>query len=373
MISVSVFLLRRVGATVLAVTLSACNAGNNGVRVINASDSIYEVPARESGITVEPIAQANGRGPLILLGGGRISEALRKLITAYAGSAPRLCLIDSADDERAELYRLFDDFSGVRLTVLDLEAGDVARPDVIAALRSCTGYFFGGGAPQRLSTIMRPGGRDSFALIEIRRRFESDGALVAGASAGAMIAGPLTLCECGANSSVQAVMTGELFKAPGFDLLRQNVLIDAHFFERGLLGRHMFALARDRIPVGVGIDEDAAVLVPGDGGPWRVLNGGKVAIVRLPDGADIHDLSGFGYSVLYPGDRFDPVSGTIAVSSNRQPATAVFSATERADFTDESQSIRYEFLSIPETRRYVRDGTATVETILGRRVSVAPL
>ena len=363
----------RAGVIALCIILSACGTGKSKIGVIDASDSLYDVPVREDGIAVEPVAQEPGRGPLILHGGGTLSESIRKLIVSYAGQSPRLCVIDSADEQRTEIYRLFDEFAGLQLTMLDLEAGDVARPDVVAALRRCTGYFFGGGAPQRLSEIMRPGGRDSLALAEIRRRFERDGALVSGSSAGAMIVGPLTLCECGAKSSVVAVTEGELFKAPGFDLLGQNILIDAHFFKRGLLGRHMFALARDAIPVGVGIDEDAALFVPGNGGQWRVLNGGRVALVRLPRGATTDDLAGFGYSVLYPGDRFDPASGAVQVWSKRKPAAIDLAADDRDDFSDDTGAIGYEFTATPQTRRYVRDGAAKIETILDRQVSVAPL
>ena len=57
---------------------------------------------------------------------------------------------------------------------------------MVAALRDCTGFFFGGGAPQRLSETFRPRGHDTPALAAIRERFERHGAVVAGSSAGAM-------------------------------------------------------------------------------------------------------------------------------------------------------------------------------------------
>ena len=123
-----------------------------------------------------------------------------------------------------------------KLAILDLEPEDVGRPDVLAVLDKCTAYFFGGGDPKRLSTILRPAGKDSPALAAIRRQFEQDGTLVSGISAGAMIAGPITLCECRANSSVHAVRDGNLFKAPGFAFITAPVLIDAHFFAHGLHG-----------------------------------------------------------------------------------------------------------------------------------------
>ena len=75
------------------------------------------------------------------------------------------------------------------------------------------------------------------------------------------------------------MLEGHLFKAPGFEFLSAPVLIDAHFFARGLMGRHLFALARDKLPAGVGIDEDAAVLISSDQQTWRVI--GRRA--RRPD------------------------------------------------------------------------------------------
>jgi cyanophycinase len=360
-------------AVVLLTALSACGGGGGHVGVIKAGVPVYEVPVNDNGIAVEAVARAPGRGPIILHGGGTMSEAIRQLIVSYSGPAPSLCVIDSADEANTPIYRLFDDFAGVRLVMLDLEAADVARPEVISALRGCTGYFFGGGSPQRLSEIMRPGGRDSPALVEIRHRFERAGALVSGSSAGAMIASQLALCECGAKSSVIAVTEGRLFTAPGFDFIGRNLLIDAHFFRRGLLGRHMFALARHGIPVGVGIDEEGAVFVPGDGEDWRVLNGGRVAIIRPPDGATAAELSGFGYSVLFPGDRFDPVSGEVAVSAKRTPTSVELAASAADDVSDESGAIRYVFRDTPRTRRFIREGSARIETILDREVSVAPL
>lgn len=298
--------------------LAACAADKSAIRVIDASTTVYEVPAAAGGKAVEPIAQRSGRGPLVLHGGGRFSQDTAALIVALAGPDPHLCLIDTADDGRGQLYRLFDGFRDLQISVLSPQPGDAALPDVVAALRACTGFFFGGGAPQRLSLAFRPDGRDTPALAAIRERFERDGAVVAGSSAGAMIVGPVTLCECGAGSSVAAVTRGELFRAPGFDLLGAPILIDAHFLARGLLGRHMFALARDRLPVGIGIDEETTVLVPGDGSPWQVLAGRSVAIVRTPAEVRTDRLHRFGLTLVNPKDRFDPLSNEVVAAAKQR-------------------------------------------------------
>ncbi len=281
----------------------------NGFRII---------AARSTGIAVEPLPRILGRGELILHGGGRFGRGIGEAIVARAGSDARLCLIDTANIEGFSIERDFMPFAHVELAILDLKADDVARPEVLALLDKCTAYFFGGGDPKRLSTVLRPGGVDSPALAAIRQQFEQNGALIAGMSAGAMIAGPVTLCECKDNSSVQAVVNGSLFKAPGFEFISAPVLIDAHFFARGLMGRHLFALARDHLPAGVGIDEDAAILISSDQQTWRVIGRRGTALIYTPPDASMEKLEGFGLALLVPGDEFNPATGRIALRGKRQ-------------------------------------------------------
>lgn len=281
------------------------------------------IPARSAGITVEPLPHNTGRGELILHGGGMLTTDVADAVIAHAGPNPRLCLIETFAPGRGDLARYFRRYSGVTLTNLFLDEGNVGEPAVLAALENCTAHFFGGGDPKALSTLLRPGGVDTPALAVIRQRFEQDGVLIAGSSAGAMVVGPITLCECGENSSVHAVLEGKLFKAPGFDFLSQPVLVDAHFFARGLMGRHLFALARDRLPVGVGIDEDGAVLVSSNQETWRVLGQQRVALIFTPPEVSTSNLNGFGLALLAPGDEFDPATGRIVMDDEgRQPVSA---------------------------------------------------
>lgn len=285
-------------------------------------DGISLIAARASGIAVAPLPRSAGRGELILHGGGLLTEDVAEAIVAHAGPDPRLCLIETYEPGRGGLARFFRRYSGVALTELFLDDDTIAQPAVIAALEDCTAHFFSGGDPKRLSTILRPAGQDTEALAVIRRRFEQDGVLIAGSSAGAMIVGPITLCECAANSSVQAVLNGKLFKAPGFDFLSAPVLVDAHFFARGLMGRHLFALARDRLPAGVGIDEDGAVLVSGNQKTWRVIGQRRVALLFTPADVSPDRLADFGLALLAPGDEFDPAKGTVALAQGRQTIPA---------------------------------------------------
>jgi hypothetical protein len=80
----------------------------------------------------------------------------------------------------------------------------------------------------------------------------------------------------------------------------------------------LYALARNGIPVGVGIDEGTAVVVPGNGDLWEVVGRSAVALVRVRPGTATDDLSDVRLTVLAAGDRFDPVSGTVDVSPMRR-------------------------------------------------------
>jgi cyanophycinase len=306
--------------TAALIGLAACNSpGDDELRVIVSNGPVYEVPARDAP-PVRPVPQPKGHGTMILEGGGVYLEQASKLTVALAGPKPVLCLIDTAANGDGDPYLKFDGIGGFRMLTLNVPAANAQQARVIEALQSCTGYFFNGGNPLLLSSAFRPNAVDSPALRVIRERFSQEGAVVAGTSAGAMIVGDLTLCECGPDSSVDALTEGKLFEAPGYAFVH-GVLIDAHFFTRGLLGRHLYALADTKEPVGVGIDESTAVIVPGDGELWTIIGDGSVALIRRGKLSRVGRLEDFTISLLNPGDRFDPVTGRIVVAPRRQPVT----------------------------------------------------
>jgi cyanophycinase len=313
--------IRRPGAVVWLATLLALAAcydnTNDNLRIIVSSGTVYEVPARDAP-PVKPIPQRAGRGTMILEGGGVSVDAASELTVALAGNNPALCLIDTAQEGKGDPYHKFDKIGGLKMWTLNITARTADQGNVLEALRSCTGYYIDGGNPELLSTNLLRGTADTQALQIIRQRFQQKGAVVAGASAGAMIVGPVTLCECGSSSSVHALAEGRLYEAPGYRFV-DGLLVDAHFFARGLIGRHLYALADTRLPVGVGIDESTAVVVPGDGGPWQVIGDSSVALIQRGSKATVDHLVGFTISLLNAGDRFDPHTGKITVAPTRKP------------------------------------------------------
>lgn len=299
--------------------LAACAPSNDNIRVIQSGGPVFDVKA-SGGSTVKPVAQPQGRGIMVLEGGGSYLDAATELTVAHAGAKPVLCLIDTAADGKGDPYDRFDAFDGVDMLTLNITADTNDDPKVIEALQRCTGYYFNGGNPELLSKGLLIGGHDSPALAVIRQRHVRAGAVVAGTSAGAMIVGPITLCECSAKSSIGALTKDILYQAPAYRFT-DNVLIDAHFFTHGLIGRELYALAKTGLPASVGIDESTDVVVPGDGGLWQVIGSSSVAFIQRGPDASTARLKGFTLSVLNDGDRFDPVSGHVAMAVARKQQT----------------------------------------------------
>jgi cyanophycinase len=71
-----------------------------------------------------------------------------------------------------------------------------------------------------------------------------------------------------------------------------GVLIDMHFAERGRLNRLLSAVALYPHELGLGIDEDTAILVDGDhfevlgSGAVTVVDAGSAGVIRVPTAGD---------------------------------------------------------------------------------------
>ena len=100
--------------------------------------------------------------------------------------------------------------------------------------------------------------------------------------------------------------------APGLGLIR-DVIIDQHFAERGRFGRLIGAIAHNPRVLGLGIDEDTAVVVEGDvltvigNGAVYVVDAKKAAYSNVAEAGSnrvlsLHDIQ---VHVLAAGDSFD--------------------------------------------------------------------
>jgi cyanophycinase len=200
-------------------------------------------------------------GHLLIIGGAedklRQRQILSRFVTLAGGSEARVVVISTASalgDEATDLYQsLFHqmgipDVRGLRPLTRE-EAND---DEVCAVLQDATGIFMTGGNQLRLSSVI--GGTALGRAIVDRHRH---GAIVAGTSAGASAISSHMVAFGTSGATPKQRMTQ---MSAGLGLL-PGVIIDQHFEQRNRLGRLLALVAQSPALLGMGIDEDTAVLV----------------------------------------------------------------------------------------------------------------
>lgn len=210
--------------------------------------------------------------------------------------------------------------------------GNSEAPDEIMKLAGVGGIWFTGGDQARImATLMRPEGDESAMLAIIRTRFAA-GAAIGGTSAGAAIMSDPMILQGDPFSLVPGTGTAfeELASGTGLGFLRRR-LVDQHFGERARLIRLVAAL-RD-VPtfdrIGLGIDEDTALVVAPGQARARVVGRGRVTVVDAREAAYFRDppldVRRLAIVSLQDGDVVDlaaPAASALTAAAPRPPASA---------------------------------------------------
>lgn len=278
-------------------------------------------------------------GPVVMVEGGRtdVDPAMRALLDAVRGCAGCAAKVDvvilratGADDYNTWLQPM-EGVDSVETLVITKRA-DASLPEVEAAVRGAEVVFFAGGDQCDYVTLFK----DTPVHAAIEAVYARGGA-VSGVSAGLAIQGQFVFDAC-RKSVTSAQVLGDPYQGTTFtrDLFAwndlQGVLTDSHFFARDRMGRLMGFLARQlqdgfaTSVLGMGVDEDGAVLV-GANGVATVYGTGSAWFVRADHPplvcAPKQPLSYADYRVwrVAPGGSFDlrnrPTTGwTKSVSVN---------------------------------------------------------
>lgn len=144
-----------------------------------------------------------------------------------------------------------------------------ADPHVVELIQGASGVFLGGGDQVKLISII--GGAP---VGEAIRDAYVRGVIIGGTSAGAAA---LTKTTLAGNEVDEHGLLVEQYIGPGLGLVRHHALVDTHFSQRRRLYRLFVALAEFPDIMGLGLDEDTAMVVNGDLG--RVVGAGGVTFV----------------------------------------------------------------------------------------------
>lgn len=215
-------------------------------------------------------------------------KILREFVDLSGGPDSVIGIITSAtkeDDESGRLYEeLFYSLGASSIKSLCVNSRSSAESnEILSRLGDCTGIFFTGGDQLRITTIL---GGTRFENL-LKRKYE-EGAIIAGTSAGASAMSE-TMIISGPDDDSARKCT--LKMAPGLGLLKE-VVIDQHFAQRGRIGRLLTAVAQNPLILGVGIDEDTAILVNPEA-EFGVIGSQAVTVIdgRSIDYTNVSDLA----------------------------------------------------------------------------------
>lgn len=221
------------------------------------------------------------KGPLILIGGNEDKQKERKILTEVASQIGdgRLLLITAATslpDEVADEYRRTFRELGLRhIEPLDVRRREQACDEaLLKKVGGAAGAFITGGDQLRLTSQL--GGTP---LITALRALHEAGGLLAGTSAGAA-AMPDAMLIAGAGES--SYQLHDLTMSAGLGFLC-CATVDTHFSQRGRISRLIGVATQNPEILGLGIDEDTAVVIRRGGDQFHVLGSGAVYVVNGTD------------------------------------------------------------------------------------------
>ncbi|HEX2723880.1 MAG TPA: cyanophycinase [Gemmatimonadaceae bacterium] len=250
---------------------------------------------------------------LIIIGGHEDKEGDKLILRAVAervGSG-KLVVATVASEMPETLWEeyehIFRSLGVKHVYKLSVATREEAMSDgSLRVLDDATGVFFTGGDQVKITSQLGC----SKVCERIQEIYESGGT-IAGTSAGASVMSE-TMMVAGTGSETHRI-GGALRLAPGLGLIR-GIIVDQHFAERGRIGRLLGAVAQNPRILGIGIDENTAVIVErdrkftvvGEGGVC-ILDAGSSTYTNLTDEETDRALSAFDIKLhmLSQGDIFD--------------------------------------------------------------------
>ena len=223
-------------------------------------------------------------GHLLVIGGAEDKynerRILKKFLELAGGDKAEVLIVPVASDYpefAADVYtQAFRNLGIANPRVLRATSRqDVFHANADELLDGVSGVFITGGDQMRLVSIL---GGTEFAS-KLRKMARETDVVIAGTSAGA------------AGMSTSMIVRGESISHPRKDSVRlspglgflKNIIIDQHFTERGRISRLITAVSYNPYNLGIGIDENTAIILDPDG-VMEVFGQGSVTIV---DGSDI--------------------------------------------------------------------------------------
>jgi cyanophycinase len=206
-----------------------------------------------------------------------------------------------------EYTKAFKQLNVNQTGVLDIRSReDAKKEEYIDRIQKADVVMFSGGDQLRLSSIF---GGTGF-LQALKSRYQNEDFVIAGTSAGAAAASTNMIYR---GQSNKALIKGEVQMTAGLGFI-DSVIIDTHFVQRGRIGRLLYAVASNPGMLGIGLGEDAGLLITG-GAMMEAIGSGLTILVngRKMGETNIYDvemgqpvsIKNMRVSVMSIFDKFD--------------------------------------------------------------------
>jgi cyanophycinase len=247
-------------ALVGAVTGLAPAADAEGQEIVSASH--VDAPR----MVLEP------KGSLVIVGGGRLPDSVRKTFIELAGGAAKAKIVvvptagendDAKPSELDEYLAPWRKLGVASVSIVHTRSRDKANePDFTREIDEATGVWFGGGDQSHITDAYL-GTRAEPAFRRVLER----GGVIGGTSAGAAIMSKVMIT----GGREKATVGTGLGYLPG-------AVVDQHALKRSRFNRLMGVVAEHPGLIGIAVDEATALVIRPE--EWRVLGDSYVVFYR---------------------------------------------------------------------------------------------
>ena len=281
-------------------------------------------------------------GRLVIIGGALKPDnagVYQAIVDARAGEGP-LCVVPTASGDPREAMDAavgrLGEYGGVGsakgILISTEDPSRAQEPSVVAQLATCSGFFFTGGSQRRVLDVFLPGGDTTDAYRTLWKRWQ-EGAVVSGTSAGAAM---MSRVMISGGSSTEAVTHGVAADRDSDGVqIRAGMgffgagILDQHFLARGRIGRLLVAVLQEGSPpIGLGIDENTALVVDGESAVVVGASGVVVVDSRFAERTEPHRASGFRLTLAGAGDVIDLRSLEVRRGSTKSPVPVAEASLE---------------------------------------------
>ena len=253
-------------------------------------------------------------GNLIIIGGAEDKKGDREILKKVANfinKETESILIATVATEYPEesfknYHKVFTKLGVKNIKKLDISnRKDACDEKNMKVVEEADLIFFTGGDQLRITSLL--GGTSIYSTI---KKACEDGTIIVGTSAGASVMSDTMIIQ---GEDEESPRKCTLKMSPGLGLV-ENIIIDQHFAQRGRIGRLLTAIAQNPEVLGVGIDEDTAIIVSDEGyaevigsGAVYFVDGSQISYSNVSEQYSDEVLSMFNVKlhVLKEGDRFN--------------------------------------------------------------------